>query len=106
MREAVIVSYARTGLAKSARGGFNNTHGAAMAGHAIQHAISRAKIDPGQVEDVVVGCGFPEGATGHNIGRDAALWAGCPITTSGQTVSRFCSSGLQALATAVGYVER
>ncbi len=106
MRDAVIVSYARTGLAKSARGGFNNTHGSAIAGHAIQHAIARAKIDPAQVEDVILGCGFPEGATGHNVARDAALWAGCPVTTSGQTVNRFCSSGLQALAHAVGYVER
>jgi acetyl-CoA C-acetyltransferase len=104
MREAVIVSYARTGLAKSVRGGFNATHGAAIAGHAIQHAVANAKIDPASVEDVILGCGFPEGATGHNIGRDAALWAGLPITTSGQTVSRFCSSGLQALATAAGYV--
>ena len=67
-REAVIVSYARTGLAKSVRGGFNNTHGAAMAGHAIQHAVERAKIDPARVEDVILGCGFPEGATGHNVG--------------------------------------
>src|ERR1700758_157201 len=106
MREAVIVSYARTGLAKSVRGGFNNTHGAAMAGHAIQHAVERAKIDPARVEDVILGCGFPEGATGHNVGRDAALWAGLPVTTAGQTVNRFCSSGLQALAHATGYVER
>jgi acetyl-CoA C-acetyltransferase len=106
MREAVIVSYARTGLAKSARGGFNNTHGAAMAGHAIQHAVARAKVDPAAVEDVILGCGFPEGATGHNVARDAAIWAGLPITTAGQTVNRFCSSGLQALAHATGYVER
>ena len=106
MREAVIVSYARTGLAKSVRGGFNNTHGAAMAGHAIQHAVERAKVDPARVEDVILGCGFPEGATGHNVGRDAAIWAGLPVTTAGQTVNRFCSSGLQALAHATGYVER
>ena len=104
MRDAVIVSYARTGLAKSVRGGFNNTHGAAMAGHAIQHAISRAGITPEQVEDVVVGCGNPEGATGHNTGRDAALWAGCPVTTSGTTLNRFCSSGLNAIAQAANYV--
>jgi len=106
MREAVIVSFARTGLAKSVRGGFNNTHGAAMAGHAIQHAVERAKIEPEAVEDVILGCGYPEGATGHNIGRDAAIWAGLPITTSGQTVNRFCSSGLQSIALASGYVER
>ena len=106
MREAVIVSYARTGLAKSVRGGFNNTHGAAMAGHAIKAAVERAKIDPAQVEDVVIGCGYPEGATGHNLGRNAALWAGLPVTTSGQTVNRYCSSGLQSLAIATAYVER
>jgi acetyl-CoA C-acetyltransferase len=104
MRDAVIVSYARTGLAKSVRGGFNNTHGAAMAGHAIQHAISRAGIEPAQVEDVVLGCGNPEGATGHNVGRNAALWAGCPVTTSGTTLNRFCSSGLNAIAQAANYV--
>ncbi len=104
MREAVIVSTARTGLAKSYRGGFNNTHGAAMAGHAVKHAIERAKIEPGEVEDVIMGCGLPEGATGQNIGRLAAIWAGCPVTTSGQTVSRFCSSGLQAIAVAAGRV--
>ncbi|MEM9122314.1 MAG: acetyl-CoA C-acyltransferase [Pseudomonadota bacterium] len=100
MREAVIVSTARTGLSKSFRGGFNMTHGAAMAGHAIQHAVERAKIEPGDVEDVILGCGYPEGATGHNIGRNAALWAGCPVTTSGTTVNRYCSSGLQTISMA------
>src|SRR5262245_13637927 len=104
MREAVIVSTARTGLAKSYRGGFNNTHGAAMAGHAVKHAIERAKIDPGEVEDVIMGCGLPEGATGQNVGRLAAIWAGCPVTTSGTTINRFCSSGLQAIAVAAGRV--
>src|SRR5690606_38686545 len=74
-REAVIVSTARTGLAKAGRGGFNNTHGAAMAGHAIKHAIEREKIEPAQVEDVIMGCGAPEGATGMNVGRLAAIWA-------------------------------
>jgi acetyl-CoA C-acetyltransferase len=106
MREAVIVSYARTGLAKSVRGGFNDTHGAAMAGHVIRHALERAKVEPEAVEDVVIGCGYPEGATGHNIGRLSAMWAGLPVTTSGQTVNRYCSSGLQSLAIASGYVER
>ena len=104
MREAVIVSYARTGLAKSIRGGFNMTHGAAMGGHAVKHAMERAKIDPKEVEDVVMGCGNPEGATGHNTGRDAAIWAGCPVTTSGTTINRFCSSGLNAIAVAANYV--
>ena len=104
MREAVIVSYARTGLAKSVRGGFNATHGAAMGGHAIQHAMSRAGVDPGDVEEVVMGCGSPEGATGGNVGRNAAIWAGCPVTTSGSTLNRFCSSGLNAIAVAANYV--
>ena len=106
MREAVIVSFARTGLAKSVRGGFNNTHGAAMTGHAIKHAVSRAGLEGGEVEDVIIGCGNPEGTTGHNIARDAALRAGLPISVSGQTVNRFCSSGLQSIALASGYVER
>jgi acetyl-CoA C-acetyltransferase len=103
-REAVIVSYARTGLAKSLRGGFNMTHGAAMAGHAIQHAIERARVEPAAVEEVVVGSGNPEGATGANVGRNAALWAGCPVTTSGSTVNRFCASGLNAIAIAANHV--
>ncbi len=79
MGRAVIVSYARTGLAKSGRGGFNDTHGAVMTGHAIKHAVQRAKVDPSEVEDVVIGCGAPEGATGQNIARlsliRAATWA-------------------------------
>ena len=100
MREAVIVSTARTGLAKSMRGGFNITHGAVMGGHAIQHAIARAGIDPAEVEDVYMGCAQPEGATGMNIGRLSAIRAGCPVTTGGVTINRFCSSGLQAIAMA------
>jgi acetyl-CoA C-acetyltransferase len=105
MRDAVIVSYARTGLAKSGRGGFNNTHGAAMAGHAIQHAVSRAGLEGGEVEDVILGCGGPEGATGMNVARNAAIWAGLPVTTSGTTINRFCSSGLQAIASAAHYIK-
>jgi acetyl-CoA C-acetyltransferase len=104
MREAVIVSTARTGLAKSHRGGFNNTGGPAIAGHAIKHSIERAGIDPGEVSEVVLGCGTPQGTTGNNIGRVAALKAGCPITTTGVTVSRHCSSGLNAIATAAGRI--
>ena len=100
MREAVIVSTARTGLAKSVRGGFNMTHGAVMGGHAIKHAIARAGIDAKEVEDVVTGCAQPEGATGMNIARLSAVWAGCPVTTAGTTINRFCSSGLQAIAVA------
>src|SRR3569623_2703306 len=100
MRDVVLVSYARTGLAKSVRGGFNITHGAALAGHAIQHALAKGGVDPAEVEDVVLGCGQPEGATGHNVARNAAIWASCPITTAGATINRFCGSGLQAISVA------
>jgi len=99
-REVVIVSTARTPLAKSWRGSFNLTHGATLGGHVVKAAIERAKIDPAEVEDVLMGCALPEGATGNNIGRQAALRAGCPVTVSGVTVNRFCSSGLQAIAMA------
>jgi acetyl-CoA C-acetyltransferase len=98
--DAVIVSTARTALAKSWRGAFNLTHGATLGGHAVQHAIARAKIDPGSVEDVLMGCANPEGATGFNIARQIALRAGCPVSTAGITVNRFCSSGLQTIALA------
>jgi acetyl-CoA C-acetyltransferase len=98
MRQAVIVSTARTGLAKSVRGGFNETHGAVMGGHAIRYAIARARLEAGEVEDVYLGCGFPEGATGNNIARESAIWAGCPVSTAGVTVNRYCSSGLNAIS--------
>ncbi len=104
MREAVIVSTARTGLAKSFRGSFNMTHGATMGGHVVEHAVARAGIDPGEVEDVAIGCGFPEGATGQNIARQIARRAGLPITASGMTVNRFCSSGLQTVALAANAI--
>jgi acetyl-CoA C-acetyltransferase len=100
MTQAVIVSTARTPLAKSWKGGFNMTHGATLGGHAVQHAIQRAGIDVAEVYDVIMGCANPEGATGFNIARQIALMAGCPITTSGMTVNRFCSSGLQTIALA------
>ncbi len=100
MTDAVIVSTARTPLAKSWRGAFNMTHGATLGGHAVQHAVARAGIDPAEVEDVLMGCANPEGATGHNIARQIALRAGMPITVSGATVNRFCSSGLQTIAMA------
>jgi acetyl-CoA C-acetyltransferase len=100
MSEAVIVSTARTPLCKSWRGAFNMTHGATMGGHALQHAIARARLEPREVEDVIVGCANPEGATGRNIARQIAIRAGCPVTTSGMTVNRFCSSGLQTIAIA------
>ena len=100
MTEAVIVSTARTPLCKSWRGAFNVTHGATMGGHALCHAIARARLDPAEIEDVIMGCANPEGATGRNIARQIAIRAGCPVTTSGMTVNRFCSSGLQTIAIA------
>jgi len=100
MTRAVIVSTARTPLSKSWKGAFNMTHGATLGGHAVQHAVQRAGIDPASVDDVIIGCATPEGATGSNIARQIALRAGLPITTSGMTINRFCSSGLQTIATA------
>jgi len=100
MTEAVIVSTARTALAKSWKGALNMTHGATMGGHVIKHAVQRAGIEPGEVEDVILGCANPEGASGANIARQSAIRAGLPVTTSGVTVNRFCSSGLQTIAMA------
>ena len=100
MTSAVIVSTARTPLAKSWKGAFNMTHGATLGGHAVQHAVQRAGVDPAAVDDVIMGCANPEGATGMNIARQIALKAGLPITASGMTIHRFCSSGLQTIATA------
>ena len=100
MTDAVIVSTARTPLAKSWKGSFNMTHGASLGGHALQAAIGRAGIDPASIEDVIIGCANPEGATGFNIARQIALRAGCPVTVPGMTINRFCSSGLQTIATA------
>ncbi|MDB5909569.1 MAG: acetyl-CoA C-acyltransferase [Massilia sp.] len=100
MLDAVIVSTARTGLAKSWKGAFNMTHGATLGGHVLQAAIARAGIEAGEVEDVIIGCANPEGATGANIARQIALRGGCPVSTAGMTVNRFCSSGLQTIALA------
>jgi acetyl-CoA C-acetyltransferase len=100
MADAVIVSTARTPLCKSWRGALNMTHGATIGGHALKHAIDRAKLQPGEIDDVIMGCANPEGATGRNIARQIALRAGCPVTTSGMTINRFCSSGLQTIAVA------
>lgn len=100
MREVAIISTARTPIAKAYRGTFNRTHGASLAGHAIAAAVTRAGIDPGEIDDVVMGCAMPEGATGYNIGRLAALRAGLPVSVAGATVDRQCASGLQALALA------
>jgi acetyl-CoA C-acetyltransferase len=100
MTDAVIVSTARTPLCKSWRGSFNMTHGATLGGHVVSAALERAGVAPDEVEDVILGCANPEGATGHNIARQAALRAGLPVTVSGVTVNRFCSSGLQTVALA------
>jgi len=100
MDDAVIVSTARTPIAKAFRGAFNNTHGAVLGGHVVKHALKRSGIDSHEIEDVVIGCGFPEGATGHNVARQCALRAGLPVTSAGTTVNRFCSSGLQAISIA------
>jgi acetyl-CoA C-acetyltransferase len=100
MSKAVIVSTARTPLTKSWKGAFNLTHGATLGGHVIRHAVQRAGIDPGAIEDVLLGCANPEGATGGNVARQAALMADLPITVSGVTINRFCSSGLQTIAMA------
>ncbi|MZR29986.1 acetyl-CoA C-acyltransferase [Sneathiella litorea] len=100
MADAVIVSTARTPIGKAYRGAFNNTHGADMGGHVIKHAVERAGVDPAEVEDVIFGVANPEGATGGNIARQALLRAGLPITSSGTTVNRFCSSGLQTISMA------
>lgn len=100
MAEAAIVSTARSPIGKAFRGAFNNTHGAALAGHVIEHAVARAGLAPEEVDDVVLGCAYPEGATGGNIARQAALRAGLPVSVSAMTINRFCSSGMQAIAIA------
>src|SRR5437762_7663948 len=100
MADAVIVSTARTPIGRAYRGAFNNTHGAVLGGHVIGHAVKRAGLEPGEVEDVIFGCALPEGATGQNIARQSALRAGLPVTAGGVTVNRFCSSGMQAIAMA------
>ncbi len=100
MREAVIVSTARTPIGRAKRGAFNHTHGADLGGHVIRHAVERAGLDPAEVEDVILGCGGPEGATGFNIARQAVFRAGLPASAAGAVISRDCSSGMQAIATA------
>jgi acetyl-CoA C-acetyltransferase len=100
MSDAVVVSTARTGLAKSWKGALNMTHGATVGAHVVRHAIVRAGLEPGEIEDVIMGCAFPEGATGGNIARQVALRAELPVSVAGMTVNRFCASGLQAIAIA------
>ena len=100
MANAVIVSTARTPIGRAYRGAFNNTHGATLGGHVVAEAVRRAKVDPAEVEDVLMGCGRPEGAAGGNVARQCAIRAGLPVTVPGTTVNRFCSSGLQTIAMA------
>ena len=100
MRDVAIVSYARTPIGKAFRGALNRCHGATMGAHVLRHAVQRAGIEPGEVEDVVLGCAFPEGANGFNVGRISALAAGFPDHVGGMTVNRYCSSGLQSIAIA------
>jgi len=100
MPDAVIVSTARTPIGKAFRGAFNMTHGAVLGGHVVKHAVARAGVEPGEVEDVVMGCAMPERATGQNIARLSAIRAGLPVSVAGVTVNRFCSSGLQTIAIA------
>jgi len=100
MKEAVIVAGARTPIGRAFRGAYNMTHGATLAGHVIEHAVERSGVDPHDIEDVVLGVGLPEGATGHNLGRNAAIRAGLPVEVAGTTINRYCASGLQALSVA------
>ena len=100
MREAVIVSTARTPIGRAYRGAFNDTQGATLAGHAVAQAVARARLDPGEVEDVILGCALQQGTTGGNVARQAAIRAGLAVSTAGTTVDRQCSSGLQAIAIA------
>ncbi len=98
--DIAIVSTARTPIGKAYRGAFNKTHGATLAGHAVEHAVKRAEVDPKEIDDCIMGCSMPEGATGYNVARLAALRAGLPVTVAGTTIDRQCSSGLQAIAAA------
>jgi acetyl-CoA C-acetyltransferase len=98
MREAAIVAVARTPIGRAFRGAFNQTHGATLAGHVVRTAIDRAQLDPKEIDDVIIGVGLPEGATGNNLGRVAALRAGLPVTVPGTTINRYCASGLQAIS--------
>lgn len=106
MRDVAIVSYCRTGIAKAQRGALNQTHGIPLAAHVMKEAVSRAKIEAGEVEDVVLGCGLPEGATGHNIARNAALYAGFGAGVPGITVNRYCGSGLSAASFVANAIAR
>lgn len=104
MKDVAVVSYCRTGIAKAGRGALNQTHGIPMAAHVLRNAVERARIDPGEVEDVILGCGLPEGATGHNIARNAALEAGFGVGTPGVTINRYCGSGITAASMAANRI--
>src|SRR5258705_3076455 len=104
MKDVAVVSYCRTGIAKAGRGALNQTHGIPMAAHVLRNAVKRARIDPGEVEDVILGCGLPEGATGHNIARNAALEAGFGVGTPGVTINRYCGSGITAASMAANRI--
>jgi acetyl-CoA C-acetyltransferase len=104
MRDVAVLSYRRTGIAKAVRGALNQTHGIAMTAHVLRHAVKHAGVDPGEIEDVVIGCGLPEGATGHNIARNAALEAGFGEGVPGITVNRYCGSGLSAASIAANRI--
>ncbi len=106
MKDVAIVSYCRTGIAKATRGALNQTHGIAMAAHVMKEAVARAKIEPTEIEDVVLGCGLPEGATGHNVARNAALYAGFGTGVPGITVNRYCGSGLSAASFVANAIAR
>ena len=106
MKDVAIVSYCRTGIAKATRGALNQTHGIAMAAHVMKEAVARAKIEAGEIEDVVLGCGLPEGATGHNVARNAALYAGFGVGVPGITVNRYCGSGLSAASFVANAIAR
>jgi acetyl-CoA C-acetyltransferase len=106
MRDVAVVSYCRTGIAKAQRGALNQTHGIAMAAHVMKEAVTRAKIEAGEIEDVVLGCGLPEGATGHNVARNAALFAGFGVGLPGVTVNRYCGSGLTAASFVANAIAR
>ncbi|HEX7042995.1 MAG TPA: acetyl-CoA C-acyltransferase [Burkholderiales bacterium] len=105
MTDVVIVSTARTALAKSWRGGFNLTHGATLAAHVIKAAVERARLEGGEIEDVLMGCALPEGSQGNDVARMAAIRAGLPVSVAGATVNRFCASGLQTIAMAAQYIK-
>lgn len=106
MQDVAIVGYCRTGIAKAQRGALNQTHGIAMAAHVLKAAVARAGIESGEIEDVVLGCGLPEGATGHNIARNAALFAGFGASVPGMTVNRYCGSGLSAASIVANAIAR